>query len=280
MRSSHRRVPNRNLCAAAVRPIAGVLLLAAMGIGLSACESMESPEWIDPATWFKDETPQPRTEAAAATRLRAEEVAEVAADQPFPKLSTVTERPNETNESVRQRVAEGLIADRENARYTAAAVERLGYVAVPPVDAPVVAPDVEVAVAVAPVIAPEADMATAVPPVEVATIYFAAGSTSLQPGDEVVLRDVAALHAQLGGSLLLVGHASRGQTTLEPLDAEVANLGVSLDRALAVASMLAQLGVDPDRVAIEGRGDNQPKYQEATPSGEAGNRRTVVYLLR
>ena len=312
MQTSHCRVSNRDLRSAAVRPIAGVLLVTAMGLALSACASMETPEWIDTASWFKDQTPEPRTEAAAATRLRADEAAEVAADQPFPKLATVPDRPDAMNASVRQRVAEGLVADRENARYTAEAVARLGYIALPPNDAPVAeqkaidfaaAPPVpeseavEVAAAPpvaepeavevaavpavdAPMVEPNADGAMAIPPVEVATIYFASGSTALQPSDEAVLRDVAAMHEQLGGSLLLVGHASRGQITFDPLDTEVEKLGVSLYRALAVASMLAQLGVELDKVAIEGRGDNQPKYQEATPLGEAGNRRTVVYLLR
>ena len=298
MQTSHCRVSNRDLRSAAVRPIAGVLLVAAMGLALSACASMETPEWIDTASWFKDQTPEPRTEAAAATRLRADEAAEVAADQPFPKLATVPDRPDAMNASVRQRVAEGLVADRENARYTAEAVARLGYIALPPNDAPVAeqkaidfaaAPPVAEPEAVevaavpavdAPMVEPNADGAMAIPPVEVATIYFASGSTALQPSDEAVLRDVAAMHEQLGGSLLLVGHASRGQITFDPLDTEVEKLGVSLYRALAVASMLAQLGVELDKVAIEGRGDNQPKYQEATPLGEAGNRRTVVYLLR
>ncbi len=264
MQSSHPR--QRRLRAAVIRPIAQALSVVVVGMGLSACESVATADWIDPANWFKDDAPEPRTEAAAETRQRGEEAAELAVDAPFPNLATVPDRPDPTAASVRERVAEGLAADRENARYTADAVARLGYVEVPA--------DGEANAA------PLTAAANGAPPVEVATIYFAANSTSLQPGDEAVLRDVAILHEQLGGSLLLVGHASRGQSELGVLDEEVVNLGVSLDRALAVAEMLTTLGVAVDKVAMEGRGDNQPLYQETAATGEAGNRRTVIYLLR
>ena len=40
------------------------------------------------------------------------------------------------------------------------------------------------------------------------------------------------------------------------------------------------LGVDPAAVAVEGMAADDPVYGESRPTGEAGNRRTEIYLVR
>lgn len=111
-----------------------------------------------------------------------------------------------------------------------------------------------------------------------AIIFFSHGSSELDPRDRGVLRDVAALQQQRGGSLRVVGHASSRTHNATPDAHRVANFEMSLTRANAVLEELLQLGVAADSAHAEAVGDAEPVYHEFMPSGEAGNRRVEIFL--
>ena len=58
----------------------------------------------------------------------------------------------------------------------------------------------------------------------------------------------------------------------------MANFNISVDRAQAVADELMRLGVAPSALTIDAVGDSQPRFGEAMPAGQAGNRRVEIYL--
>jgi outer membrane protein OmpA-like peptidoglycan-associated protein len=58
----------------------------------------------------------------------------------------------------------------------------------------------------------------------------------------------------------------------------MANFKISVDRANAVAEELVRLGVMRENILIAAVSDAEPMYYEIMPSGEAGNRRTEIYL--
>ncbi|MGE0253920.1 MAG: OmpA family protein [Alphaproteobacteria bacterium] len=92
----------------------------AAAVVLSGCETMgDVGSALDPTDWFEDDTPATQTRAQADMRNRAEIEAARARDQRTPDVTTVPQRPPaSTPASTRSRVTEGLVADRDNARYT------------------------------------------------------------------------------------------------------------------------------------------------------------------
>ena len=111
-----------------------------------------------------------------------------------------------------------------------------------------------------------------------AIVFFGHGSAALDGGDRSVLRDVAALREQRGGSLRVVGHASSRTHNTTPDEHQIANFDMSLSRANAVLEELLSLGVPADAARAEAVGDAEPVYHEFMPSGEAGNRRAEIFL--
>lgn len=109
-------------------------------------------------------------------------------------------------------------------------------------------------------------------------IYFGHGSIGLSPRDKQVLGEIAAAHRARGGSVRLVGHASRRTDSGDPVKSKIANFAVAYDRARVVAEELVRQGVAADRIFISSMADQAPAYSEATDLGEAANRRTDVYL--
>jgi flagellar motor protein MotB len=109
-------------------------------------------------------------------------------------------------------------------------------------------------------------------------IYFAHGSAHLNANDRQVLRGIAALNRDRDGSIRVVGHASARTGTADALKHRLANFEMSLKRANAVTAALVDLGVPRERIQTEARGDSQPVYHEFMPTGEAGNRRTEIFL--
>ncbi len=111
----------------------------------------------------------------------------------------------------------------------------------------------------------------------VATLLFPDGSAALGVRETDILRNVAALQRERGGSLHVVGHASRRTANMPPERHREVNLEMSRERAEAVARALRRFGAGP--VQIAAMGDAQPLYAETMPAGEAGNRRVEVYLV-
>ncbi|MBO6520864.1 MAG: OmpA family protein [Rhodospirillales bacterium] len=112
----------------------------------------------------------------------------------------------------------------------------------------------------------------------VATILFNNGSSGLDANDRQILADVARLQRQNNATVRVIGHASQRTRNMDPSRHKQANYAVSVKRANQVATELQRLGISSDRILTAAVGDNQPIYLEVMPSGEAGNRRTEIYL--
>ncbi len=111
-----------------------------------------------------------------------------------------------------------------------------------------------------------------------ATIRFAHNSTRLSASDDAVIRQLATNALRQNANVRVVGHAS-SRTREQAVGAHLlANLRISADRANAVADRMAAYGVPYERIIVEARGDNEPIYNEAMPSGETGNRRAEIFL--
>ncbi len=115
--------------------------------------------------------------------------------------------------------------------------------------------------------------------VKVATILFDNGSSKLKARDKRILGAVVRLQRKKGGRIQIVGHASSRTRNLSPVKHKMANFKVSVDRADKIASELVRLGVKKKDILIAAVSDAEPIYYEIMPSGEAGNRRTEVYLV-
>lgn len=113
---------------------------------------------------------------------------------------------------------------------------------------------------------------------KVATILFKNGSSGLDATDRKILADVARIQRQKGGVVRVVGHASARTKNMDPSLHKQTNFNVSVKRANQVASELKRMGISSDMILTAAVGDNHPVFLEVMPSGEAGNRRTEIYL--
>ena len=273
-------------------------------LALSGCSD------LDVFGLFEDDTTAAQTAADAGVRSRADTEQAKAEDGDTPSLRNVPLRPAPGSAAVRNRVVEGLISDRDNARYTDEAIRLQGSTraaVVPqaaantnePVTVPVPAFE-QIAITPPP---PQISAAPSSPSVvvdmsalggggyspvsaqisresQVATIQFNHSSARLGARDRQLISTVASAYQQQGGTILVVGHASSRTRQLANSRHEVANFKVSFARANAVAQALIRAGVSSERVTVEAVADDQPVYSEAMPTGEAGNRRAEIFFLR
>ncbi len=113
---------------------------------------------------------------------------------------------------------------------------------------------------------------------QVAIILFPNGSSRMGVRDRRVLRQVFAEHKKVGGRLRIVGHASRRTATNDPILHKMINFEVSASRAERVAKELMKLGIKANKLSIASVSDSEPRYHEYMPAGEAGNRRTEIFI--
>lgn len=98
-------------------------------------------------------------------------------------------------------------------------------------------------------------------------IHFAYKSAALEPGSEVVLEQVTDLLRQhLELQLVIEAHT-------DDIGGRKYNIGLSQERALAVAAYLVEHNVDPTRLVPVGHGKNQPIASNKTEEGRSQNRR-------
>ena len=96
-----------------------------------------------------------------------------------------------------------------------------------------------------------------------AIIRFGDGSSALGAVERDIVRQLAAIHAERGGTIRLVGHASRAAGGMETSSQELVNFNISLDRATAVAAELIRQGVPSSVVVVEAAGDSQASADAA-----------------
>jgi OOP family OmpA-OmpF porin len=103
-------------------------------------------------------------------------------------------------------------------------------------------------------------------------ITFAEGSAALAPGSRSVLNALASVALRCDRfSIEVAGHTDNtGDRAL--------NMELSRRRADAVASYLAGQGVARARLSAHGYGPDRPRAGNATPAGQAANRRIEFYV--
>lgn len=248
--------------------------------GLAACSAV--PDAVNPVEWYRgvasvfedDEQQQER----AVERTAREATPLPGTNKPYPNLATVPDRPLITPPAERGKVAQGLLADRENARY--AESESSGGQAAAPEISPLPEPPPPAASAVmaaprvsqpepapAPPLPQPAPLSTAVQARETpmpvptrpsaatfplgvtqsATVFFANGSAAIDADGKRALRILAEGYKENGGALRVVGFAS-GQAT--SASAQIANFRIASQRAEAVAQELVRLGVPMTRMIV------------------------------
>lgn len=269
--------------------VCGVLLLggcSTMGDGLKSVASA-----LNPFNWFSDDEPDYKAGETVVAKKPVAPKAKAKPDDRRPLLSSVPDRPRRLTSSrakaERKAIQDGLAADAANARHTdqalraaqpngadsTASQDRIrtmrppAAAALPGVTVPAGAPSQQASRA------PNGSMHT----VQVATIYFADGSSRLTNLDRQVVRQVAAVARRTGGIVRIIGHSSVGAATSDSKK-QGGNYKVSLKRAEAVAAELRHHGVPADKVRVSARGDSEPVYFETAATGAAGNRRAEVYL--
>lgn len=114
--------------------------------------------------------------------------------------------------------------------------------------------------------------------IHVATLQYANASSDLDSRDRTILRNVVALQRERGGIIRVVGHASHRTPNMDPVTHRLVNYEISSERAELVAKVLTELGARTQDIVVVARADVDPLYYEVMPAGEAGNRRTEVYL--
>ena len=113
---------------------------------------------------------------------------------------------------------------------------------------------------------------------QVATIQYASGSAHLTEGEVNMLRGVARMYKERGGTIRVIGHASSRTRNMDPVRHQMVNFTVSVRRADVVARELMRLGVRAGDIYVGAMSDSDPIYLEAMPAGEAANRRTGIFI--
>lgn len=103
-------------------------------------------------------------------------------------------------------------------------------------------------------------------------VSFDTGRADIRPELSPVLdRFAQTLNANPGTTVRIIGHTdSTGNDAI--------NDPLSVNRAASTRQYLAARGVDPARIAIDGRGSREPIADNNTTAGRAANRRVEIYV--
>ncbi len=209
----------------------------------------------------------------------------------FPNLASVPDQPPPSTPKVeRDKLVQGLLADRAHAEYTD---QKLGEdtanvaAATPPPPAPESATkpaeggsgEQTEAAADKPADkpAPPAPTEVAALPADLgqptALIYFGSDTAALTDRDRAILSDVASQYkGERSSRVRVIGHASATEKTVGT-SGEGSDL--ALERADAVAKTLIGMGVPATALETSTGGAN---YDESLETGVAANRRVAVYI--
>ena len=103
-------------------------------------------------------------------------------------------------------------------------------------------------------------------------LSFDFGSDAIKPEMRGVLDTFAnSLRGDSNARLTIVGHT-------DSVGSPAVNDPLSIARARSVRDYLAERGVSPSRISIEGRGEREPIADNSTERGRAQNRRVEMFL--
>ena len=110
-----------------------------------------------------------------------------------------------------------------------------------------------------------------------AAVLFETGEASLGPLAHDVLHEVVGMLGDAKNPVTVEGY-----TDDVPISTTryASNWELSAARAAAVVRAFAGLGLDPDRLAAVGYGEQHPVATNATPEGRAHNRRVTILVAR
>jgi chemotaxis protein MotB len=108
-------------------------------------------------------------------------------------------------------------------------------------------------------------------------VLFQSGRAAPQLSADAILEALATLLKPYGNPIHVEGY-----TDDQPMQTELfpSNWELSAARAAGVVRMLAHFGVDPQRMAAVGYGQNKPKVSNLTARGRSKNRRVVIIVSR
>lgn len=109
-----------------------------------------------------------------------------------------------------------------------------------------------------------------------ASVLFASGQASLEPGSVKALRAVGRVLAQVPNDVQVEGFTDN--TPINTV-AFPSNWELSSARASSVVRLFAESGAPPERLVAVGYGEFRPVDTNSTPEGRARNRRVTVMIL-
>jgi chemotaxis protein MotB len=111
-------------------------------------------------------------------------------------------------------------------------------------------------------------------------VLFDAGTAEVNPAGKQAVAEVAANLRAVGGRRFQVaGHTDNAPITTETKKTYPTNWELSTARAISVVKLLVADGVDPDHLSAAGYGPYDPVVPNATPEGQAKNRRIEITLV-
>ncbi len=103
-------------------------------------------------------------------------------------------------------------------------------------------------------------------------VSFDTGRADIKPNLQPVLdRFAQTLNANPAATVRIIGHT-------DSTGSDAVNDPLSVNRAASTRQYLAARGVDPARVAIDGRGSHEPIADNNTTAGRSMNRRVEIYV--
>ena len=111
-------------------------------------------------------------------------------------------------------------------------------------------------------------------------VLFAVGEADLKPDGKQAIADVASTLKHVGARRFQVaGHTDNEPITTDKKKEFPTNWELSAARAISVVKLLVAQGVDPGMLSAAGYGPYDPVASNATPDGQAKNRRTEITLV-
>jgi type VI secretion system protein ImpK len=109
-------------------------------------------------------------------------------------------------------------------------------------------------------------------------LLFQSGRAEAKPEFQPIAADIAAALEPEPGPIRIVGHTDN----VKPRKSSPfkSNFDLSVARAKAVETMMAPKFSDPSRLTVDGKGEDEPIADNATPEGRTRNRRVDVMIAK